>query len=71
MVFVFMYAKTLKRDLVQRDSTSDKKRSLKQYGYRLVKSSRDNFYQKNIFKTIFLTKKVKRERIYQVLIYKL
>ena len=50
MVFVFMYAKTLKRDLVQRDTTWDK-RSLKQYGYLLVKSFRDNFYQKSILKT--------------------
>ena len=28
MVFVFMYANTLKRDLVQRDSTWDKKEVL-------------------------------------------
>ena len=46
MVFVFIYAKTLKKDLVQRDQTWDK-RSLKQYGYLLVKSFRDNFYQKS------------------------
>ena len=54
MVFVFMYAKTLKRDLVQRDPTWDK-RSLKQYGYLLVKSFRDSFYQKIILQTIFLS----------------
>ena len=54
MVFVFMYAKTLKRDLVQRDPTWDK-RSLKQYGYLLVKSFRDNFYQKIILQTISLS----------------
>ena len=49
-----MYAKTLKRDLVQRDPTWDK-RSLKQYGYLLVKSFRDSFYQKIILQTIFLS----------------
>ena len=43
-----MYANTLKRDLVQRDSTWDKKRSLKQYGYLVL-----NLFEPSFIKRTF------------------